>query len=37
MMLVTAFPLLAKVFQSPLLKQLMPKKTDAYGLGKIMG
>lgn len=37
MMLVSAFPFLAKVFQSPLLKSLMPKKTDSYGLGKIMG
>lgn len=37
MMLVSVFPALAKIFQSPALKSLMPKKTDSYGLGKIMG
>lgn len=37
MMLVSVFPLLAKIFQSPLLKSVLPKNTDAYGLGKIMG
>ncbi|EXJ92137.1 hypothetical protein A1O3_00687 [Capronia epimyces CBS 606.96] len=35
--LVGAFPWLAKVVQSPLLKAFLPKDTDAYGLGKIMG
>lgn len=37
MMFVCAFPALAKVIHSPIFKSLMPKKTDSYGLGKIMG
>lgn len=37
MILVGAFPWLMKIIQSPILKSLMPKDTDAYGLGKIMG
>ncbi|KIV88711.1 hypothetical protein PV10_08369 [Exophiala mesophila] len=37
MMLVSVFPLLAQIFQSPLLKSVLPKNTDAYGLGRIMG
>lgn len=37
MILCAAFPGLSTLFQSPLLKWLMPKNTDAYGLGRIMG
>ncbi|KIW13508.1 hypothetical protein PV08_08696 [Exophiala spinifera] len=32
-----AFPWLAKIAQSSMMKAFMPKDTDAYGLGKIMG
>ncbi|KAJ9644364.1 uncharacterized protein PV06_06301 [Exophiala oligosperma] len=32
-----AFPWLAKIAQSPLMTAFMPKDTDTYGLGKIMG
>lgn len=35
--LVGAFPWLARIVQSPLMKMFLPKDTDAYGLGKIMG
>ena len=37
MILCAAFPGLSTLFHSPLLKSLMPKNTDAYGLGRIMG
>lgn len=37
MILCAAFPGLSKIFQSRLMKYFMPKDTDAYGLGKIMG
>jgi cytochrome P450 len=37
MILCASFPWLANVFQSPLLASMMPKSTDSYGLGRIMG
>jgi cytochrome P450 len=37
MILCASFPWLTNLFQSPLLKSMMPKNTDAYGLGRIMG
>jgi hypothetical protein len=37
MILVGTFPWLARIVQSPLMKTFMPKDTDAYGLGRIMG
>lgn len=37
MILCAAFPWLTTLFQSPIMKSLMPKDTDAYGLGRIMG
>ncbi len=37
MILVGTFPWLARIVQSPLMKAFMPKDTDAYGLGRIMG
>jgi len=37
LILTGSFPWLARIFQSPLLKSLLPKDTDAYGLGKVMG
>ncbi|OCT52775.1 pisatin demethylase [Cladophialophora carrionii] len=37
MILCAAFPWLSTLFQSPLMKFLMPKDTDVYGLGRIMG